>query len=274
MQSFSDAQVSGTQLSDVAQPPVPLEQTAQVADEHGDGMPHVQSDANAPVAAPVVLTMHRLLDTCATFIMGNILSLLLDEASPAPSDCTALSLPDQQQPELSATALDRGMPSAQVQPSGIQVLAATASDQGMPDGIDPSLSHEGASTERSDSMADGVAALSAAAPCPPSPSSINVLMAPLLPTAEHMSELTQSMHSKPLYPPGTHPFNAMHNTTASMRVGLRPAGLRESTDYNWDNDPLVPSIHGQLCESSTKRMVTGSTSALMTALARSNCTIR
>ena len=152
----TDAQVSDAQLSNVAQLPsvlVPLEQPAQVADEHGDGMPHAQSDADAPVAAQAVPTIRGVLNTCTTFIVGSILSLLPDEASPTQDNCTASNPPDQQQPELSA-ATDRGMPSAQVQPSGIQVLAAAASDRGMPDDVNPSLSHEAAGAEGCDSMAD------------------------------------------------------------------------------------------------------------------------
>ena len=76
--------------------------------------------------------------------MSSVLSLLPDEASRKQDDCTASNPPDQRQPELSAAALNRGMPSAQVQPSGVQVLAAAASDREMPDDVDPSLSHEAA----------------------------------------------------------------------------------------------------------------------------------
>ena len=102
------------------------------------------------------------------------------------------------------------MLSAQVQPSGIQVLAAAASDRGMPDNVDPSLLHGAAGAEGFSSMAGSVAALSAAALCPPSPSFIDVLVVLLLPAAEHVSEPTQIVHSEPLCPPGTHQFGTMH----------------------------------------------------------------
>ena len=188
---------------------VSLEQPAQVAGEHGDDVPHVQSDVSAPVAAQEVPTVRGVLDTCTAFIVGSVLSLLPGEASPEQADCTASILPDQQQPELSAAALDRGMPSAQVQPAGVQVLAA---DREVPDIVDPSLSHEAAGAEGCDGMADGVAALSAAAPCPPSPSSVDVLVAPPPQTAGHVSEPTQGVQSGPLRLPGTRQFGAVHIT--------------------------------------------------------------
>ena len=85
----------------------------------------------------------------------------------------------------------------------MQVLAAAASDWGMLDDTDPSLLYKAAATDSCDSIADSVTALSAVAPCLPGPSSINVLMAPPSPTAEHVSEPAQSMHRVPLYLPGT-----------------------------------------------------------------------
>ena len=68
--------------------------TPKVADECGDGMLHVQYDMSVPVAVQEVPTIHGVLNTCTTFIMGSVLSLLLDKASPMHNDCTALSPPD------------------------------------------------------------------------------------------------------------------------------------------------------------------------------------
>ena len=183
----SDAEVSSAELSDAVQPPsvlVPLEQPAQVADECGDGVLHAQSDADAPVAAQVVPTVHGLLNSLTTLIVNNVMSLLPEEALPVRDDCMASSLPDLLQLVLSAAALNWGMLCAQVQPSGLQVLAAAASDRGMTDNVNPSLSHKGASADSCNSMADDVAMLSPAASCPPRPSSVNVPLAPPPPTVE------------------------------------------------------------------------------------------
>ena len=61
--------------------------------------------------------------------------------------------------------------------------------------------------------------------------------------AEHVSKPTQSVHSEPLYPPGTRPFDATHNPAVGMCVGLSPAGLCKPADYDWNGDPLAPGIH-------------------------------
>ena len=68
------AQVSTAQPSGVAQLPsmlVSLQQPAQVPDERGNGVPHVQSAVNVPVAAQEMPTVSRVLNTCTTFIMGR-----------------------------------------------------------------------------------------------------------------------------------------------------------------------------------------------------------
>ena len=105
----TSAQVSTAQPSGVAQLPsmlVSLQQPAQVPDERGNGVPHVQSAVNVPVAAQEMPTVSGVLNTCTTFIVGSVLSLLLDEASPMQDACTVSNPPDRRQPELSTAAID------------------------------------------------------------------------------------------------------------------------------------------------------------------------
>ena len=52
------------------------------------------------------------------------------------------------------------------------------------------------------------------------------------------------MHSKLLYPPSTHPFDATHSAAAGMHVCLSPNSRCVPTDYNWCKDLLAPSING------------------------------
>ena len=61
-----------------------------------------------------------------------------------------------------------------------------------------------------------------------------------------------------------------------MRAGLSPTGLCEPADYNWDDDPLAPGVHGTVVRvehDGDGAWVCIDRSALTTAPAKSGCMI-
>ena len=61
-----------------------------------------------------------------------------------------------------------------------------------------------------------------------------------------------------------------------MRAGLSPTGLCEPADYNWDDDPLAPGVHGTVVRvehDGDGDWVCIDRSALTTAPAKSGCMI-